>query len=491
MPSPRAAETLWDPLALGDARLGSVWRGALNFEEEQQYLGLLPWVFLAGGALSLARGARREAGLFAALLGVGLVCGSLAYGWPPLHDWLASQPPFSWNRNPRFRLFVECSALVLAFLAARGWRGSLAARSPRHAALALAVLAAALAAVLLGLGLASRFGPRPLVALAAACALWFAGAFAAGARERRLVGALVPALLLADLAPVYAGYHPQPPRSWAELDRAVAELPAALREARPLRLAAQDFSPPNLPALLGAVDPTAYSLPVAARSDLFQRRLLGLSDPDRLTRADLVRPDVVRALETTCADYLWTNVPQQGGAADGLALLDERRGLRLYHLRDAAPWAAWHASAEVASAPGLDAALARLVAARGVRPEPIVVEDGAAREPAATVRPGERAAAMQRSPQRIDVELPAAAASGDGWLVVRTSFDRGWRAESRDGRALRVVPAQLRFLGVEVPAATEGVVLRYAPPHFAAACAASAGALLLAGAAFAWTRRRA
>jgi uncharacterized membrane protein YfhO len=74
-------------------------------------------------------------------------------------------------------------------------------------------------------------------------------------------------------------------------------------------------------------------------------------------------------------------------------------------------------------------------------------------------------------------------------LVVRTSFDRGWRAESANGGALRVVPAQLRFLGVEVPGGTRSVVLRYAPPHFAEACAASGTSLLLGLAVFLWSRR--
>jgi hypothetical protein len=490
LPSPRALRLLWDPFALGSWSSGPAWRGRLNFEEEQQYLGLLPFVFLLGGAAGLARAARRETGLVAALLGTLAVCGSLAYGWPPLHGWLASLPPFDVNRNARFRLFAEAALLLLAALAARGWRGALAGRgAPPRASLGLAALAAAGAAALLATGLAGRFAGRPWLALASACALWLGGALASTPAERRLAGALVPLLLLADLAPVYAGYHPQPPRAWAAPARALAELPRALRDAPAARVAAQDFAPPNLPALLGAVDVAAYSLPVSARTDLFQRRVLGLADPDRLTRADLAKAGVVRALAGSCAEWLYTNVAYGPELADSVELADERRGIRLYRLRHAAPWAAWHPAAEVTRVGDREAALAHLLAARGRAPEPIAIEGGEAAAAAEVPRGGTPVAARQVTPQRIEVELPAVAAAEGGVVVVRTSFDPGWRAESETARALRVVPAQLRFLGVETPAGTRRVVLRYAPPRFAEALAAAGASLALVLAACGWSRR--
>jgi hypothetical protein len=478
LPSPHVFRLLWDPYALGFPQFGNAWQGSLNFEEEQQYLGILPWVFLVGGALGLARRARREVALLAALLGSLVVCGSLAYGWPPLHGWLSSLPPFSFNRNARFRIFAEASVLLLAALSARGWRGALAGALPWRAASPLLTVAAAAGAVLLfWLGVAGHFGPRPLVALASAGALWLGGSLAATREERRAAGVLVPLLLLADVAPVYRTYHPQVPYEWADPARAVAQLPAALRREERPRIAVQDYTPPDLAALFGAVDVVAYSLPVSARYQLFNRRVLGLADPDRLTRVDLEKLEVVTALQTTCAEWLWTNVPWGDDAADWLELAEERRGLRLYRAKRAPPFAAWHARSAVAGARDAEDAAARLAEARGAFPEPIVVEDGEARPAASAPAEGVAAGARHATPQRIEIELPAPTAD-DGWVVVRTSFDRGWSAVGDSGAPLRVVPSQVRFLAVEAPAGARRIVLRYLPPRFAEAWgAAAAGGL--------------
>jgi hypothetical protein len=164
-------------------------------------------------------------------------------------------------------------------------------------------------------------------------------------------------------------------------------------------------------------------------------------------------------------------------AAEGLGLGVVGGGLLLTGGTRAPPWAAWHARGEVAGARDAEDAAERLVEARGRFPEPIVVEAGAAapaeREPGA----GVAASARHATPQRIEIELPAASQE-DGWVVVRTSFDRGWSAESEAGAPLRVVPSQVRFLAVEAPAGTRRIVLDYLPPHFAEAWgAALAGGL--------------
>ena len=61
-------------------------------------------------------------------------------------------------------------------------------------------------------------------------------------------------------------------------------------------------------------------------------------------------------------------------------------------------------------------------------------------------------------------------------LIVRQTFDPGWRAEV-DGRPAAVAPHRGAFLSVRVPAGSHRVTLAYDPPEVRAACAASLVAL--------------
>jgi uncharacterized membrane protein YfhO len=74
-------------------------------------------------------------------------------------------------------------------------------------------------------------------------------------------------------------------------------------------------------------------------------------------------------------------------------------------------------------------------------------------------------------------------------LVLRVSHDAGWSATNARGEPLRVAPAQLRFLAVEVPAGTEQVLLRYAPRQWRATLAIAGAALALLLISQVWARR--
>ena len=74
-----------------------------------------------------------------------------------------------------------------------------------------------------------------------------------------------------------------------------------------------------------------------------------------------------------------------------------------------------------------------------------------------------------------------AESDGDGWLVVRSTYARGWRA-TLDGREVELRRADGRHRAVALPQGRHEVVLRYDPPGLragAAVTAASALALLL------------
>jgi hypothetical protein len=481
----------WNPLALGSPVMGSQrpWSGSTNFEEEQQYVGMLPWVFLLGGLFLTRRREREDRARFAALAATAFVCTSLAYGWPPLHGWLTAIPPFSFNSNPRLVLYAHAALVLGAGIAARGWLiGS--GRRAHPAAWALLGTAAAAAVLVFFLGMTERWEFRSWIVLGATLLLFFGGMLAATGPQRRAAAALVPLLLLADLAPVYARYHPAVPRAWADPARAVAELPRVLRADPHPRVAFQDFTPSNLGALLGATDVLAYSFPVSRRYDAFTRQVMQLEDSARLTRAELGRPDVLAALTRTCATWVLTSASLGPDASAQLEPMDRvGPAARLYRLRHPAAWAAWHSANEVAVVEELASSVAAVRADLDRTPEPIVVEAPDARPATAAPREGIPAEAHWTDPRRIEVSIPEAAADEDGWLVMRVTHDPGWTAVTENGEPLRVLPAQVRFLAVEMPAGTRRVLLRYAPPHFGEAWAvAAAGLVGLAGIAIAGRR---
>jgi hypothetical protein len=74
---------------------------------------------------------------------------------------------------------------------------------------------------------------------------------------------------------------------------------------------------------------------------------------------------------------------------------------------------------------------------------------------------------------RVDLTL-----SHDDMLIVRETFDAGWRAEV-DGRPASVTPYRGVFLAVPVGKGRHRVDLVYDPAEVRAACAVSVGALLL------------
>lgn len=67
--------------------------------------------------------------------------------------------------------------------------------------------------------------------------------------------------------------------------------------------------------------------------------------------------------------------------------------------------------------------------------------------------------------------------SAPGLLVVTQAYVKGWRAEV-DGRTVPVRPADLAFLGIEVPAGEHVVRLRYAPGSFRVGLLVSGATLL-------------
>lgn len=489
-----ALRMLWDPLAFGSPLVGAPqpWNGPENFEEAQQYIGLVPWLLLLASAPVLRRLATPDRLRAGALVALSVVAASLAFGLWPLHPLLTLGPPFSVTANPRLLFLAQTAiAALAALLSARrfaaydaGARGFAPAAA---AAIALGVVEIALAAT-------EHWTPRPWVALAAAAALVATLRAATKPGQRRLAAALVPVLWLADVAPPYASLHPQVPLDWADPARAVAALPEPLRDGRrPLRIAFERTTAPNLPALFGVEDVRAYSFPSALRYDRHAYEVMGVAAAMNLVRDDLVRTSVIAGLERTCAGWLMTTLDYAPGtpiAARVERVWDRNERIFLHRLLRASPCAGWYAAGGVTRAGDLDGAIAALRDSLEAPVEEIVIEAGApiGRGTAAAALP---AALRWNGANALDIEVPPAARARDGWLVVRVSHDPGWSARAESGAPLRIVPAQVRFLAVLVPAGTERVALCYVPPGWRTGWIAAGGALATLALSAAATRRAA
>jgi hypothetical protein len=486
-----ALRMLWDPFAFGSPLAGAAraWSGPENFEEAQQYVGLLPWALLLAFAPALRSTGSGEGLRAAALAALVLVAASLAFGWWPLHPLLTLVPPFSVNANPRLLFLAQTALAALAALACAAWlrdRGD-RARSTWFRIAAPLALAGAAALVAIAIDAAAR----PWLAAASAIAVVATLRTAATHAERRTALVLVPLVWLADVGPPYAALHPRVPAGWADPARAVAQLPEPIAGDPAPRVAFERFTPPNLPALFGVEDVRAYSFPSPLRYDRYALDVMGIEIPINLLRDDLARERVVAGLERTCAGWLWTTQRYAGTpiAARVEPVWERAERIFLYRLLRASPCAAWWDDAAVERAPDLDAAVARLAASLGEPVERIVVE--ADRTTSSGVTPSAGIATPLRwdGPNRIALDVPAGARGRAGWLVVRVSHDRGWRAASDAGTPLRIVPSQVRFLAVEVPAGTGRVELVYTPPRWRLAWSLAGGALALLAVSAAWSRR--
>lgn len=483
-----ALRLLFDPFAFGSpfSRTRSPWTGPDNFEEAQLYGGLVPLVLLVAALPALRRLVPADRLRIAGLSALVFVAAVLAFGVWPLHAWLTAIPPFSVNANPRLLFLAHTGLAGVALLAAT--RLPTAQRSQPVVVVAALVASGLGAALLAALGAPEPSASRPWIALSAAGAVAVALRAATTTRERAFAAGMITVVWLADAGIPYARLHPQVPRDWADPARAVGALPDPLRAeieaARVPRVAFERVTPPNLPALFGVEDVRAYSFPSPLRYDRYAIDVMRVQMPLTLVADDLAQPSTIAGLERTCARWLLTTLPEDTASlAPRVERVWQRAGrLFLHRLRDASPCAAWYPVDAVNGAADLDEAVAALADSLSREPEEIVVEAGASQRSA---RPADPIATMLawRGANAIEVEVPSAARTGDGWLVLRVSHDRGWSATSDAGEPLRVVPAQVRFLAVETPAGTERVRLRYRPIGWPGAWAASA----LAMAAFALT----
>jgi len=307
--------------------------------------------------------------------------------------------------------------------------------------------------------------------------------------------------------------------------------------------------PPNLGTHFGIDDFEGYIVMVPTRLARYRRAL----EPERAAApsvrtvavgplrepAALVSPllDVASVRWVLTRRDLLADLAAAGLGDGGFALHSERGEARIYENREALPFATIVAEALfLPPAPPDDAitvpadadplepraesdARARLQAAAlqdqagtpGLVARRVVLEGDAPVDDARYVRASQklalaggasvdvpkltlrgtpsRVASIVRTPTRVAVRLEE---GGDGgFLRLSEGFDPGWTA-SADGRPLAVLPADVAFRGVLVPAGTREVVFDYRPAAVSKGLALSGGALALWAAltAFGVARRR-
>lgn len=426
------------------------------------YLGGVPLAALAVGS----RAAARRRGGRVLLLGAGLLLVYALGRHVPLHGALLELvPPLRSLRYPA-KYFIPL-ALLLALLAGEGWG--------RRRELGRALLGVALLA-LVGSGVAAVLGRYQLAlralqpAAAGLCGSWLA---ARASGPGPLLG-----LALADLLLAGGLFLPLAPRGWLEGD------PALLGPVRAAEAAAGQ--PLRVAATLGAWEEIERLGPAPGSEGVPRGALIGLARRDALfpnagaphgvrsvkgfgvmatgrfsgleralERAPEPRPPLARRLALLGAQLVVTTEGEQrerlAGAAAPFAVVGPWRLLRLH----AAPaWAAVTGAEPVADPRQAQAALL----AGGSDPRRVALVEGleAARPAPSTGEVQVLELGFDRLAFRVRASAPAV-------LVVREAWAPGWSARVGVAPA-PVLPADLVFRAVPVPAGEHEVSLEYRAP---------------------------
>jgi hypothetical protein len=492
--------------------LQASWRTALAPEGRDPflwslYLGLPCLAFVA--AAFVPRHGGRRWWLLAVAVGAALVA---LGGHAPLYAVATTLlPPLKLFRYPAKALLV--SAFVAALLAGAGfeaWSSSGERRRFRGiviAPLAIVVVIAAGAFAVTG-PLAASVGPRwldpapyafvlaPTARHVGLAALFGAGTLliALGARERRLAVAAA-VLAVADLVAVHRDLHPTTGRelfSYRPPTVDAAAPPDASRlyvynywdllgpDGRPLRTPPVSPRAPRVdagplgPALLfrtGLVPPQGAWWGIPSSYDV---------DPRGLFPANLSRlTHVLRAAEGT---RLHDRLLQMGAVSRVLALHTAGlEGLVPLSRVDALPPYAFHVFAVPEPLPRAyavgaarvadgEAAWAALLAPDFDIRREVLLPRGRPRAPG-SFNGSVRIADLKADRVRLEAET-----DGDGWVVLVDTWAPGWEA-TVDGQAVEILPANLAFRAVPVPAGRHTIEETYRPRSVLLGVAVSLAAL--------------
>jgi hypothetical protein len=459
-------------------------RGPFSYPEQTAYLGAVP-VLLALGGLA---GRPQRAQLFFAGLGTVALLILLP---TPLNELVRALPGMDLLGLTRLLIVV---AFALAMLAAFGLQRLVDAPPVlrRRMLASMAVLAALPLLWLAGNGgvlsewrdaldqlPAVEIEERSADVLALGSVLrWalfalggvalLALAFRLGPRARLAVVVVALAATAVDLVTLNHGYQPQ-----IEEARADPPAPPALREVRAKvgrdRAMGADLTfLPNLANRYGVLDPRAHDHPVIDRYQLLYGALGG-GPPDQPT-IPLNEPRIDRMADLFAVRYV---LMPQGFVRDNPGAVPR----------------AWVAHSWF-SAPSTQEALLTTVGSEVLTSFSRPAIEGAPPPPLGEPRAPSRAGVVVDRDQHVDVRVRA---RRPGYLILTDTFYPGWEA-TVDGADAPILPANVAFRAVRVPAGEHLVSFRYRPASVMVGAAVSgmtAYAMAIAGAILWWRRRRA
>jgi hypothetical protein len=288
-----------------------------------------------------------------------------------------------------------------------------------------------------------------------------------------------------DLALIDRGYRPA-----IDVEVADPPAPASIRlmqaNAPHDRIAADGPSLfPNLAVRYGLRDVRGEDLPALQRYvDLFTALGGTYTDDFGSTTLDPPPRRRSRLLEVFAVRYLLAG-PDQGAPPQGYSAAAAMPGQLPFESKQRRRRAELvHDWSPAASA---DDALAAVAATEPRRSRPVI--EGAD-PPGDPVRAPASARIVADEPRRVEIRTESRAA---GYLVLRDAHYPGWSAEV-DGERAEILPADVAFRAVRVPAGRHLVRFAYRPPYLIAAAATTGVAMLgsvLAIILLAWRGRRA
>lgn len=508
-----------DPTRLSPA----AWWGGFLFEGRYPfllslYIGAIPAVLAAIGALHRGAAGARRRGLFAVAAGALLLAlGGNNAVYRPLFDAIA---PLRQVRYPE--RFVLAALPALALLAGYGIDRLRSGPLSRRGSVATAVAAAA-AFVLAAAAATAPLADRMLTALVRVPAPFLASEAAPFVRGGLLRSALWALAEAAFLAAAVALLHKRrgagaaPAACWglvtvSGLSMILASTPALSTAASgwlsaPSPLAAVVERGASAPRLHHAPRPPHLSVWAKTdevvwgyRYDRFVYALLA-GHPEHVSTAldaatdrmdlrdsaalgkdisDLPAAARVRALAACRVGLLlsYDSIEDEGLVAGPVLEGFSRPPLRAYRVRSVVPRVRWVGGARRLPA---DRTLAEALSDPGYDPRREVLLEGPRAETGGTPPPsgdaGE-AAVVEEAPERL---LIAVRAPAGGFVVVADAFAPGWRA-ILDGRAVPILRADGLFRAVAVGAGEHRLEMAYRPAEVPAGFAASLAGLLLAAA---------
>jgi hypothetical protein len=459
------------PNLRGNPSLDGLLGPAPNYNEATGFVGVATLVLSPVGAWWAWT---RERSVAVALVGVGLFSAGVVYG--PLAPLAGRLPGLATTYNPRL-LVVIC--FCLAALGGLGLDALLKAPITRSAGLlgkahwlgaaGLAAVATAGVAVALRGRSADHWLPSlhgyigfwlvlGLASLVTACAFVAAG-FLGGSRRWAVAGLCTLALIEAA---IFAGpYNPREPLNSVPPPSPSLAWLQAHAAGRPVAALGTTLIP-EAASLYGMTDARSYDVLIDPRQRIFWSAADPGYDDSNLTMT-FAQPGV-EWLAAAGVAYVMMPADQ---SLPGATTAYNEFGVAIAEVPNPRPFV--YAATEVVAATDSRQAVAMLSRAPL---GPVVVEG------CCPVAGSAQADVIRRAAGEVDLAVEA---QSPATIVVQQSYQPGWEAEI-DGRSAAILPANVLFQAITVPAGNHLVTLRYRPasvPIGAAMTAIGVAALIL------------